>query len=89
VLGSIAQTTQDPRRVAYVIPRAVDDLGLVTTLETGIGANYASLVATTAPGSRGVLITLLIESAVTLDAWGAAPVTFPGLPEQALTSATR
>ncbi|QAY70570.1 DUF4439 domain-containing protein [Xylanimonas protaetiae] len=81
-LGSIADTAQDPRRVAYAIPRADDDPTLVRTLETGLGTSFATLVGTTAPMTRGLLVDLLVESALTLDAWGAPPLAFPGLPEQ-------
>lgn len=81
-LGGIAGTAQDPRRVAYVIPRADDDATLVRTISTGLATDYASLVGTTAPTTRGLLVDLLIESALTLDAWGAPPLAFPGLPER-------
>lgn len=84
-LGSIAGTAQDPRRVAYVVPRADDDATLVRTLQTGLAVDYASLVATTTANTRGLLVDLVIEAALTLDAWGAPPSAFPGLPEQAET----
>lgn len=77
-------TSKDPRRVAYAVPRASDqdDKSLVLTLEDGLAADYATLVASTAPGTRKVLVDLLVDSAVTLDTWGAEPAPFPGLPEQ-------
>ncbi|GAB2459770.1 DUF4439 domain-containing protein [Xylanimonas ulmi] len=83
VLASVSGTDQDPRRVAYSIPRADDDATLVRTIEQGLATNYASVIGTTAPSTRGVLVDLLVESALTLDAWGAAPVPFPGMPELA------
>ncbi|ACZ30238.1 hypothetical protein Xcel_1207 [Xylanimonas cellulosilytica DSM 15894] len=82
-LGSVAGTAQDPRRVAYVLPRDVDDAALVRTVQTGLATDYATLVGTTAPSTRALVVELLVEAAHTLDAWGAAPATFPGLPEQA------
>jgi hypothetical protein len=81
-LGGIAGTAQDPRSVAYAIPRDEDDATLVRRIQTGLATDYASLVGTTAATTRGLLVDLLIESAVTLDAWGAPPLAFPGLPEQ-------
>ncbi|PZR55386.1 hypothetical protein DNL40_03220 [Xylanimonas oleitrophica] len=79
-LGAVDGTDQDPRRVAYQVP-ADDDAVLVRTLERGLAVDYATLVGTTAPGSRGVLVDLLVDGALTLDAWGQAPSPFPGMPE--------
>ncbi|MFD6178887.1 MULTISPECIES: DUF4439 domain-containing protein [unclassified Isoptericola] len=78
-------TKQDPRRAAYTVPRVADlgDKGLVLDLENDLATDYATLVGTTTAGTRGVLVDLLVDSAVTLDDWGAEPVPFPGLPEQA------
>lgn len=77
-------TDQDPRRVAYAVPSPAeaDDAALVRRLESGLAADYATLVGVAAPGSRGVLVDLLYEGALTLQAWGAEPTPFPGLPEQ-------
>jgi hypothetical protein len=87
LLGGIAGTAQDPRRVAYELPRDGDVPTLVATVEAGLAANYAGLIATTGAGTRAILINLLIDSAQTLNAWGAAPVTFPGIsPEPASAS---
>ncbi|MFC8598119.1 MULTISPECIES: DUF4439 domain-containing protein [unclassified Isoptericola] len=78
-------TGQDPRRAAYAVPRVAElgDKGLVLDLENDLATDYATLVGTTTAGTRGVLVDLLVDSAVTLDDWGADPVPFPGLPEQA------
>ncbi|CAM3593452.1 DUF4439 domain-containing protein [Isoptericola cucumis] len=78
-------TAQDPRRAAYAVPRVAEenDKALVRTLEDGLATDYATLVARTAPGTRMVLVDLLVDSAVALDDWGAEPAPFPGLPEQA------
>ncbi|QAY62275.1 DUF4439 domain-containing protein [Xylanimonas allomyrinae] len=83
VLGGVSGTEQDPRRVAYAIPRSDDDATLVRSLQDGLATSYASLVGTTAASTRGVLVDLLVDAALTLDAWGAAPVAFPGMPELA------
>ncbi|MEL7976132.1 DUF4439 domain-containing protein [Isoptericola sp. F-RaC21] len=74
----------DPRRAAYAVPRVADqgDDALVLDLEDDLATDYASLVGTTAAGSRAVLVDLLVDSAVALDDWGAEPEPFPGLPEQ-------
>ncbi|SKC78898.1 DUF4439 domain-containing protein [Krasilnikoviella flava] len=78
-------TAQDPRRAAYAVPRLADqgDKALVIDLENDLATDYASLVGTTTAGTRGVLVDLLVDAAVTLDDWGAEPEPFPGLPEQA------
>ncbi len=81
-LGGVAGTAQDPRRVAYEVPRDQDDATLVQAIQTGLATDYASLVGTTAPSTRGLLVDLLIDAALTLDTWGAPPPAFPGLPEQ-------
>lgn len=78
-------TADDPRRAAYAVPRVADqgDAALVIDLENDLATDYATLVGTTAAGTRTVLVDLLVDSAVTLDDWGAEPEPFPGLPEQA------
>ncbi|MGF0116371.1 DUF4439 domain-containing protein [Promicromonospora sp. Marseille-Q5078] len=84
-------TAQDPRRAAYAVPRAADvqDEALVVDLENDLATDYATLVGTTTAGTRGVLVDLLVDAAVTLDDWGADPVPFPGLPEQAEDDAAK
>ncbi|GAA1727951.1 hypothetical protein GCM10009809_24560 [Isoptericola hypogeus] len=84
LVAGTQDSAQDPRRAAYTVPR-VDDQGdkaLVRTLEDGLATDYATLVGTTAAGTRGVLVDLLVDAAVGLDDWGAEPEPFPGLPEQ-------
>lgn len=78
-------TADDPRRAAYAVPRVAEqgDKALVIDLENDLATDYATLVGTTAAGTRGVLVDLLVDSAVALDDWGAEPEPFPGLPEQA------
>lgn len=82
VLGRLDGTDQDPRRVAYAVPADLDDAALVRLLEEGLATGYASLVGTTAAGTRTVLVDLLADGALTLDAWGADPADLPGMPEQ-------
>jgi hypothetical protein len=78
-------TDQDPRRAAYAVPdpAEADDATLARTLEADLAADYASLVGRAAPGTRSVLVDLLVDAALAVDAWGGAPSAFPGLPEQA------
>ncbi len=85
VLAGTAGTDQDPRRVAYDVPAPGEqgDRALVRALEEGLAVDYASLVATSAPGTRAVLVELLVEAALTVDAWNGPPTAFPGLPELA------
>ncbi|WP_125775212.1 DUF4439 domain-containing protein [Antribacter gilvus] len=83
VLAGTSGTEQDPREVAYLVPGAdLTGPGLVQELEDGLATDYATLVGVAEPGTRGILVDLLIDSAVTSTAWGAAPAAFPGLPEQ-------
>ncbi|WP_166846757.1 DUF4439 domain-containing protein [Isoptericola sp. BMS4] len=83
-LAGIQDTAQDPRRVAYEVPRRTElgDGALVRTLENDLATDYATLVAGTAPGSRGTVVDLLVDAALALDDWDAEPSPFPGLPEQ-------
>jgi hypothetical protein len=81
VVAGTGGTEQDPRQVAYAVPRGADDDVLVRAVEDDLATGYATLVGTTAAGTRAVLVDLLVESALTLDAWGADPVAFPGMPE--------
>jgi len=81
VLAAVAGTSQDPRRVAYALPRDEDAATLVRELAAGRARDYATLVGTTASGTRGVLVDLLIDAALTLETWGAAPSAFPGMPD--------
>lgn len=85
VLAGTDGTEQDPRRVAYAVPARdeQDDAALVQGLEADLAVGYASLVGTSAPGSRSVLVELLVDGALQVEAWGGTPSAFPGLPEQA------
>lgn len=82
LVAGTSRTAQDPRQVAYEVPRGGRPAAVVRSVETGLATSYATLVGTTAPDTRAVLVDLLVEAAVTLDEWGADPVAFPGLPEQ-------
>lgn len=83
VLARTDGTDQDPRRVAYVVPSADEakDTALVRSLENDLAVDYASLVGTSAAGTRTVLVDLLVEASLVLEDWGAHPAAFPGLPE--------
>ncbi|GAA4733452.1 hypothetical protein GCM10023216_27240 [Isoptericola chiayiensis] len=83
LLAGTAGTAQDPRRVAYAVPRGAGDGALVRSVENDLATTYATIVGTTAPDTRGALVDLLVDCALALEAWGAEPVPFPGLPEQA------
>ncbi|MEG3614923.1 DUF4439 domain-containing protein [Isoptericola haloaureus] len=88
VVAGTDGTAQDPRQVAYAVPRGPGDRALVRAVEDDLATTYATLVGSTAAGTRAVLVDLLVETAITLDAWGADPVPFPGLPEQATQETT-
>ncbi|GAA1970319.1 hypothetical protein GCM10009718_02290 [Isoptericola halotolerans] len=81
-VAGTSRTDQDPRQVAYAVPREPGDAALVRAVENDLATGYATLIGTTAPSTRAILVDLLVESAVVLDDWGADPVPFPGLPEQ-------
>jgi len=87
VLAGTDGTDQDPRRVAYAVPpeAEVPHVALVRSLENDLAIDYASLVGTSASGTRAVLVDLLVEASLVLDDWGARPSAFPGLPEQGAT----
>jgi hypothetical protein len=82
LVAGTSRTEQDPRQVAYAVPREPEDAALVRSVEESLATGYATLIGTTAPDTRAVLVDLLVESAITRDEWGAEPVPFPGLPEQ-------
>src|SRR5659263_452359 len=81
-------TTSDPRRATYALPAGLDDpatalaLALAQSLEVGLTATYASVVADTAPGSRPEVIAALLTADADAAAWGAPATAFPGLPER-------
>ncbi|MCB7137705.1 DUF4439 domain-containing protein [Cellulosimicrobium marinum] len=78
-------TDQDPRRTAYAVPDddAEATSALAQRLETELAQSYASLVATAAAGSREDPLALLADSWLAALGWGAEPVPFPGMAEQA------
>ena len=96
-LAGVIGTQQDPREGVYSVPRehfnltlsgdalsearAEFDAALVRDLQSGLAINFASLVGTTAPATRTVLIELLAEADLIRIQWGGVPVAFPGLPE--------
>lgn len=83
LVAGVDGTEQDPRQVAYTVPRAdTPTPDLARELEDGLARNYASLVARAEPGTRGALVALLVDSTLAAGRWGAEPVPFPGLPEQ-------
>lgn len=79
-------TTSDPRRATYALPAGLDDpataLALAQSLEVGLTATYASVVADAAPGSRPEIIAALLTADADTAAWGAPATAFPGLPER-------
>ncbi|MFI6427028.1 DUF4439 domain-containing protein [Promicromonospora sp. NPDC050880] len=84
LVAGVDGTDQDPRRVAYTVPRGdTPTQDLARDLENDLAQNYASLVGLAEPGTRTVLVSLLTDAALAAGRWGAAAVPFPGLPEQA------
>jgi len=87
VAAGTAETADDPRRASYTLPDDLDQAksarALARTLESAIAATDATLVARTAPGSRGPFVDGLRTATAAARTWGAAPVAFPGLPERA------
>jgi len=81
-LGGIADTTDDPRQTAYELPSEFefDPDAFLLNLEEKLGETYATLIGSATPGSRALLIDLLIDSTVARDQMGAPPQDFPGLP---------
>jgi len=87
VAAGTAETADDPRRASYTLPADLDQAKnarkLARSLESAIAATDATLVARTAPGSRGPFVDGLRTATAAARTWGAAPVAFPGLPERA------
>lgn len=87
VASGTVGTTSDPRRTSYALPPGLDDpavaVGLAQHTETAVAAAYADVVSWTAAGARSAGVDALAEVWITAVAWGAAPVAFPGMPDQA------
>lgn len=82
-VGGLADGERDPRRAAYQLPDPnMASTDVVLEAEGRLAADYASLVAVAEPDTRATAVALLTDSAVTLRAWGAGLLPFPGLPEQ-------
>ncbi|MBO9553770.1 DUF4439 domain-containing protein [Cellulomonas sp.] len=83
-----AGTAQDPRRAAYTLPTGMDDpavaQGTARSLESSVADTYATVVARVPAGMRAPYVDGLRRATVAARAWGATPVAFPGLPEQAV-----
>lgn len=94
--GGISGTEQDPRRSAYELPAELTSpdadptafTAALAPLERALGAAYASLVASAAPGSRTALIAALVEVSGTVTSLTGAVETFPGLPEPAVVGSS-
>ena len=80
-LAGIAETEDDPRAVAYLIPHDADLGEIMRSVLSAQVTDLATLVGTAYPGTREVLIALLLEITFTYAEWGGTPVTFPGMPE--------
>ncbi len=84
--GGIDAGPADPRRVAYALPAGLDDPAVLVTLardlETALAQACAQAVADTPAGARRPLVAGLVAATRAAGGWGAAPLAFPGLPEQ-------
>ncbi|GEL94331.1 DUF4439 domain-containing protein [Cellulomonas composti] len=87
VAAGIDGTEQDPRLAAYALPAGIDDpdvgQALARSSEQAIAAAYANAVGAAPAGTRTPYLDGLRDAIAAAGAWGAAPVAFPGLPEQA------
>lgn len=85
--SGLGSAGSDPRRAAYALPAGLDDpavaVDLARAVETSLTAGYANLVAEAAPGTRSSAVDALRQATADAAAWGAPPIAFPGLPEQA------
>ncbi|MCL1801982.1 MAG: ferritin-like domain-containing protein [Promicromonosporaceae bacterium] len=77
----VTGTDQDPRLVAYQVPAGMTASELVMFLEVGISEIWADLIPVAAAGTRTLVIEEFLATTVTAHQWGAAPATFPGMPE--------
>jgi len=79
-LGQIADTAQDPRQVAYVVP-AGEPAELVLQFTSDLAELYATLLSRAAPGTRLALINALVQATLMREEWGGWVATFPGAPD--------
>jgi hypothetical protein len=86
IVSGVAGTSSDPRAAVYALPpdvlsgeRATAHLG---ALETDLADAYGTLLGEVAEDDRIAAADLLTDSYLSARTWGAAPLSFPGMPEQ-------
>lgn len=86
-VGALSGTSHDPRLAAYDLPAGVEDPDVARELARGLEASlaeaYATAVAHAPAGERADLVRGLRTASAAALTWGATPVAFPGMPEQA------
>lgn len=86
VAAGVAGTTSDPRATVYALPPEVlsgeGATAHLGTLELGLADAYGTLLGSVAEDDRIAAADLLTDSYLSARTWGAAPLFFPGMPEQ-------
>ena len=96
-LASLDGTASDPRKVAYALPDGADGESALTSpasmaalavdLEDTLATTYATFTGQVDAENRAAMADLLVDSSTAARAWGAPLAPFPGMPEQAVTTA--
>lgn len=85
--AGLADTPEDPRRVAYALPPAITtdspDTALVGAAEASLTTDLVTLLAVVPPASRAATLDLAADSWAAALTWGAQSVPLPGMPEHA------
>lgn len=86
VVSGVAGTTSDPRVTVYALPADVlsgeGASAHLGSLELGLADAYGTLLGGVAEDDRVAVADLLTDSYLSARNWGAAPLFFPGMPEQ-------
>lgn len=91
-LASVAETTTDPRQVAYDLPDGADGgpplsgveviVPFAAEVESTLTVTYTTLAGEVAPEERAILLDLVVDSHAAARAFSAPLVAFPGMPER-------
>lgn len=86
VVAGVAGTSSDPREAVYALaPDVLTGAGATAylgTLEVDLADAYGTLLGDVAEDDRIAAADLLTDSYLSARTWGAAPLFFPGMPEQ-------
>ncbi|MEP7765223.1 DUF4439 domain-containing protein [Sanguibacter sp. 25GB23B1] len=91
-LASVAETSTDPRQVAYDLPDGTDGgaplsgveviVPFAAGLESTLTTTYTTLAGQVAPEERAVFLDLVVDTYATARVFSAPLLAFPGMPER-------